>query len=305
MKILGIGESVIDKTYITEGTKVPDDVVPDTHVGGPVLISMILLARLEHECSFITTIGRDDEAGIIIKTLYKENVLLFSEFKEKTKVNTILVNPVTGQRTKHRGNITHPDIQSLEPEIIRQFDIIIIDRHHKDAFFEVVKYKKPSAKIIIDPSTEISDFTLAMIKNADFPIIPIEALTKTEGDDLHTSLKNMYEVTKKPLIITAGELGSIVFNGQEMQLHPALAVHSVDTTGAGDIYRGAFAYGITQKWDIPQCVEYANCVAGIHCTKYGNAAAIPTKQEIDHCLAQKSNKKLLTEPTINRYFETL
>ena len=305
MKILGIGESVIDKTYITEGTKVPDDVVPDTHVGGPVLISMILLARLEHECSFITTLGRDDEGGIIKSTLYKEKVYMFSEFKDKTKVNSILIDPKSGRRTKLRGRVKHPAMHSIEPDVIRQFDIIIIDRHHKEAFFDVVKFKKPSAKIIIDPSTEVSDFTLAMIKFADYPIVPIESLTKTEGENLHASLKNMYASTKKPLIITAGEMGSIVYDGVSMQLIPALAVRSVDSTGAGDIYRGAFAYGVTQNWDVQQCVEYATCVAGIHCTKYGNAAAIPTKMEIDHCFAQQNNKKLLTEPTINRYFETL
>jgi sulfofructose kinase len=305
MKILGIGESVIDRSYITEGSEVPQDAVPTTHVGGPVLISMILLARLGHETTFVTTLGQDKEGDLALKTLYNEQVYVFGEFKEKTKVNNILIHPGTGQRIKIRGSVTHPAIENLEPEVIRHFDIFIIDRHHKEAFFEVVKHKKASAKIIIDPSTEISQFTRAMIKYAEYPIIPIESLTKTTGENLHQALERMCKLAGKPIVITASELGSIIYDGQTMQLIPAFRVKSVDTTGAGDIYRGAFAYGITQQWGMKQCVEFANCVAALHCSRYGNADAIPTRQEIEQSLAQTANKKSLTLPAITHYFDRL
>jgi sugar/nucleoside kinase (ribokinase family) len=305
MRILGIGESVIDKSYITEGTNVPDDSVPTTHVGGPVLISMILLARLGHETTFVTTLGQDKEGDFALKTLYQEHVYVFGEFKEQTKVNDILIHPTTGQRIKLRGNVTHPAIEHMEPEVIRHFDIFVIDRHHKEAFFEIVKHKKPSAKIIIDPSTEVSSFTQTMIKYADYPIVPIEALTKIAGEHLHDALEHLYKLARKTVVVTAGELGSIIFDGQTMKLIPAFSVKTVDTTGAGDIYRGAFAYGLIQQWSIQRCVEYANCVAALHCTKFGNADAIPSKYEINQFLAQSENKKSLTEPAINNYFDRL
>jgi sugar/nucleoside kinase (ribokinase family) len=305
MKILGIGESVIDKAYITEGNQIPTDGVPTTHVGGPVLISMILLARLEHACTFVTTLGRDQEATIIKKVLKHEQIKVLGRLQRKTKVNPILIHPTTGQRTKLRGNIIHPSIKNLERKFVQQFDIIVIDRHHKEAFYEVLKYKKSSTKIIIDPSTEVSTFTLDMIKYADYPIIPIEALTKIAGKSLLSSLKHMYTISRKPLVVTAGELGSILFDGVRMKLIPALQITSIDTTGAGDIYRGAFAYGITQGWDMTQSIEYANCVAAMHCTRFGNAAAIPTKEEIDLCCKLCVTKKELTKPTINNYFDGL
>jgi sulfofructose kinase len=306
MKILGIGESVIDKAYITSGNVVPKSgPTPTTHIGGPVLIAMILLARLENQCTFVTTMGRDAEAEIIKIALKNEKINVLRKLQQKTKTNSILINPTTGQRTKLRGTTTHPSIKNLKRKFIQQFDIIIIDRHHNEAFYEVVKYKKPSAKIIIDPSTEVSAFTLTMIKSADYPIIPIEALTKTSGKNLLSSLRNMYTISGKPLVITCGELGSILFDGQTMELIPAVQVTSIDTTGAGDIYRGAFAYGVTQGWDMKHSIEFANCVAAMHCTRFGNASAIPTKNEIELCNNLCLTKKSLTKPRINTYFNGL
>lgn len=305
MKILGIGESVIDQTYITPDTTVPEGVVPSTNAGGPVLIAMILLARLEHQCTFITTLGRDDEAKIIRKTLHQENVDVYGDLKNTTKINPILVNPTTGKRTKLRGNTVHPSLKNLEKNVIQEFDIIIIDRHHNEAFYDVVKHKKPSAKIIIDPSTEVSPYTFDMIRHADYPIIPIETLANLNDENLETSLIQMYEIAEKPFVVTLGELGSILYDGNTMKLIPALEIDTVDTTGAGDIYRGAFAYGITQDWKLEKCIEYANCVAAMHCTRMGNAKAIPTKAEIELCRHLSLSKKSLTKPVINQYFNRL
>lgn len=305
MKILGIGESVIDKAYVTADTEVPEGVVPTTHAGGPVLISMILMARLGHECTFMTTLGRDDEAKLIRKTLNRENVHVYGDLRNNTKINPILVNPKTGQRIKLRGNTYHSSLQNIEPHIIKEFDIIIIDRHQHEAFYEILKHKKSSAKIVIDPSTEVSSFTLDMIKYADYPIIPIETLSKINEPDLQSALRHIYAITRKPYVVTVGELGSILYDGQQMKLIPALEVDTLDTTGAGDIFRGAFAYGVTQGWEIEECVEYANCIAAMHCTRMGNASAIPTKSEIELCRRLCLHKKSLTKPVVNQYFDRL
>lgn len=299
MKVLGIGESVIDNVVRING-EVPKNFDPtglqsEKHVGGPVLIAMILLARLGVQCTYMTSVGRDEDANLIQSLLHHENVKLLPKYQHKTKINTMVVNKITGQRVKLRGPIKHDSIKDLSRSFLHQFDLIIIDRHEQKAFYEVLKKKKTSTKIIIDPSTEISKFTLDMIKNAEFPIIPIEAVTPTYTgslDNIDHVLKRLYGWTKKPLIITAGDMGSFIFNGENAQLLPPLPVKAVDTTGAGDIYRGAFAYGILMGWDMKKTARFSNIVAALQCTKLGNAAAIPTKDEImiyhDKLLAGKT-----------------
>jgi sulfofructose kinase len=299
MKVLGIGESVIDKALSS------DSKTPQKHVGGPSLIALILLSRLGIECTLLTTVGRDEEATMIQKTLKKEGVILLANIQKHTKINTYTINTLDGSRKKVRGDVSHPPIQQLDRDFIRQFDLIIIDRHEPKAFYEVLEKKKPSAKIIIDPSTEVSQFTLDMIQYAEYPIIPIEALCRFAGTNkLSVCLEKIHKVAQKTVIITAGELGSIIYDGQQVEVIPPVHVKAVDVQGAGDIYRGAFAYGIIKGWNIKKSVIYANKVAALHCTKPGNASAIPTQKDIE-ILGEKLARKNVTVPTMTQYFAQL
>ncbi|HSX08979.1 MAG TPA: PfkB family carbohydrate kinase [Candidatus Saccharimonadales bacterium] len=309
MKILGIGESVVDNVYRIEG-EVPVNFNPnglhsEKHVGGPVLTAMIVLSRLGIDCTYMTSVGRDADAELIHSLMKHEKVRLLPKYQHKTKINTIVINKKTGQRVKLRGSIKHDSIKDLTRNFLHQFDLIIIDRHEQHAFYEILKKKKASTKIVIDPSTEISKFTLDMIKHADYPIIPIEAVTPTYTGSLEKIdhvLKRLYEWTNKPLIITAGDMGSFVYNGETAELLPPLSVTTIDTTGAGDIYRGAFAYGIIQGWNLKKTARFSNIVAALQCKRLGNAAAIPTKEEIMQHHDKLLGGKTLTSCTLNNIY---
>jgi len=286
MKVLGIGESVIDEAK-TDAAK-----AVSKHVGGPTPIALMLLSRLGIDCTLMTTLGRDSNGEIIERALVKENVQMVAQRQELTKVNTYLIG-TDGSRKKIRGGIIHNHISGLDQNWLQQFDLIIIDRHEKKAFYEILEKKKSSTKIIIDPSTEVSPLTMDMIQYADYPIVPIEALAKIDaGRDLNRCLKKLYQLSKKPIIVTAGELGSIIYDGTMLEIIPALSIKAIDVQGAGDVYRGGFAYGILQGWDSIKSAAFATIVAGLQCTKVGNASALPTKKEIAEYQNQLAEEKM-------------
>lgn len=300
MKVLGIGESVIDNACIMNSSHV------EKHIGGPSLIALIVLSRLGIDSHLLTTLGRDEDGAIIKKTVKHEGVKMFAKVQKKTKINTYVINPLDGSRRKIRGETIHPYIRHIDRDFIRQFDLIIIDRHEKEAFYEILEKKKLTTKIIIDPSTEISEYTLDMIKYADYPIIPIESLIKMGNSrDLSRCLQKLHTITEKSVIITAGELGSIIYDGTQLELIPTLMVKAVDVQGAGDIYRGAFAYGVLLGWDLQTNVSFANKVAALQCTKLGNAAAIPKRNEIELLNRLYVAEKPITFPIVSDYFAKL
>lgn len=289
MKVLGIGESVID-----EAKKDAAKVV-SKHIGGPTPIALMVLSRLGIDCTLMTTLGKDANGELIEKVLGEENVHTIAQKQQTTKVNTYLIGS-DGSRKKIRGGTIHQHIENVDKDWLQQFDLIIIDRHERKAFYEILEKKKNSTKIIIDPSTEVSQFTLDMIQYADYPIVPIEALAKIEeGRELNQCLKKLYQLSKKPIIVTAGELGSIIYDGIMLEIIPALSIKAIDVQGAGDVYRGGFAYGILQGWDSIKSAAFATIVAGLQCTKVGNASALPTKQEIidyQNHLAEEKMKEI-------------
>ena len=57
---------------------------------------------------------------------------------------------------------------------------------------------------------------------------------------------------------------------------PALKVDVVDTTGAGDVFHGAFDYFYMQGFGVEECARLATGVSAIKCTRAGGRAGIPT-----------------------------
>ncbi len=285
MKVLGIGEVVLDKVsllnaYPQEGEKIQPQKT-EYSIGGPVAAALTILSRLGADCTFIASVGEDEYAEKIETYLKKENIQFIMRKQKATKVNTVLVNSQTGSRTIIKDNVMHERIQNISKRMIRSNNLIIFDRHEPKAFTEVIKKKRKKTKIIIDPSTEVSNKTLEMIKSAEYPIIPIESLKKFRRyDDMMGKLNNLYKISKKNIIVTLGEKGSLIFDGKKIELLPAIDIDPIDTLGAGDVFRGAFGYGVLKKWNIKKSVDFANKVSALQCMKFGNGTAIPTKREI-------------------------
>ncbi len=303
MKVLGIGETVIDRIeQEVNGVHVLED---STHVGGPVTAALIVLARLGAECHLLTSIGRDAEAQLISELVEHEGIAATFTRQAATKINTMVVNAKTGQRTKRRGTIKHAPLGNLPLNLIHRADLIIIDRHEPQAFVEVMRHKRPGTEVIIDPSTEVSDFTRSMIRLADHPIVPIETLTQLGAHDITTALSNIYMLCQKPIVVTLGEMGSLLYDGRETELIPALEVNAVDTTGAGDVYRGAYAFGILGGWSRQRAAAFANAVAGMQCTRLGNHSAIPSREKLLDLVHTPSPLKDIHFEELNRHYQAL
>ena len=60
---------------------------------------------------------------------------------------------------------------------------------------------------------------------------------------------------------------------------PAKQVETVDTTGAGDVFCGAFSVYLSEKHSLTEAVEFANAAAAIAVTRIGAQSAIPYKKK--------------------------
>jgi sugar/nucleoside kinase (ribokinase family) len=77
-----------------------------------------------------------------------------------------------------------------------------------------------------------------------------------------------------------GEKGALVLDGGEEYHVPGILVDVVDTTGAGDAFHGAFAYGLLQGWKARHILAFANAVSALKCTRLGGRTGIPSTDEV-------------------------
>lgn len=84
--------------------------------------------------------------------------------------------------------------------------------------------------------------------------------------------------------VTAGAAGTFWPGGHQ----PAFAVEPVDTLAAGDVFHGAFAFGLVEGWDIATSMRFAAAAAAIKCTRFGGRLGAPTRAEVDAFLADRA-----------------
>ena len=56
---------------------------------------------------------------------------------------------------------------------------------------------------------------------------------------------------------------------------------AVDTTGAGDIFHGAFTYSIANNYDMIKTLKFSNISGALSVTKIGGQYSIPSLEAVE------------------------
>ena len=88
----------------------------------------------------------------------------------------------------------------------------------------------------------------------------------------------------KVVAVTLGAQGAVFCCANEVFLSPAFPVDVIDTTGAGDVFHGAYIYGLLQGWRTPETAQFANACAAMKCQCMGARTGIPNRPEVEKFL---------------------
>ena len=102
------------------------------------------------------------------------------------------------------------------------------------------------------------------------------------------ALRALRRVHPGPLVVTVGEKGAIALEGDTLLAAPGFPVTVVDSTGAGDVFRGGYIFGIVRGWSLERQLWFANAAAAVSCTKAGAMGGVPALAEVEALLALRS-----------------
>jgi sulfofructose kinase len=85
---------------------------------------------------------------------------------------------------------------------------------------------------------------------------------------------------------TLGEHGVLAWDGKKVIHSPAYHVPVVDTTGAGDIFRAGFIYGLLQEWPLERQLDFSCGAAALNCMASGARGGIKTVAGVEELMAQ-------------------
>ena len=95
-----------------------------------------------------------------------------------------------------------------------------------------------------------------------------EAMLMAETEDFATAVDYL-KTLAQGFAITRGAKGSVIFDGQQLIEIEPFPVEAIDTVGAGDMYAGAFLYGITNGMNYSQAGKLASLASSKIVTTLG------------------------------------
>lgn len=294
--IVGFGVACIDYIVVAptvepgEHTHVKDFIVQGGGLTGTALVAAV---RLGAHAKILGRIGDDDIGDQIVEGLNAEGVDtsdLIRVPRGESLLSVVLVDPQTAERTiycKPDRNIEcSTDLINLDS--VEKADVILLDAHWTDGARIVARRaKEVEVPIVCDISPNSQ--TLDIVAMCDYPVVARKAAIAFAGiDDYRLALDRLLSLGAKAAVITCGSNGAYYASSSTWGHVPAFEVEAVDTTGAGDVFHGAFAFGIAKGWDIKDTVRFASAVAAIKCTKLGGRTGIPTFEEAQAFIAARS-----------------
>ena len=282
--------------------------------GGQVATAVVACAQLGLRAQYIGSIGDDLRGTMQRASLERAGVdtgglIVRPECPNQTAY--IVIDQRTGERTVlwQRSECLKLAASELRPEDIRNARLLHIDGYDVDAAtFAASEARRHGIPVSLDVDTVYAGFD-AVLRNVDYLVAgsswpgkwtgeadPIEALTLLERE-YHCAVTAM----------TLGSRGSLALVHGEWYYSAAFQVECVDTTGAGDVFHGAFCCAMLDGMAIEAALEFSNAAAALNCTAIGARGHVPTRAEIQTLRTDASNGKVQRLPAdeiVERLAET-
>jgi sulfofructose kinase len=119
-----------------------------------------------------------------------------------------------------------------------------------------------------------------LIATVSVPIFAEHVPPALTGEpDPERALRKIRRAHPGLLCVTLGAHGSMVLDGDRLHYQPACPITPVDTTGAGDVFRGAFIVALLRGDAPPDILRFANAAAAVACTRPGAIDGVPGLEE--------------------------
>jgi len=267
--------------------------------GGQIATAMTACARLGLRSSYIGCFGDDALGTFARESLIHDGVDVGHAWTVPGAVNQfaiILVDARSGDRTVlwDRDPTLAVDPASLSREAITAGRVLVIDCHETAAATQAARYAREAGIPVISDIERVRPGMADLLQNLDAIIMAQGFPTAFTGhEDVGRALQAIArDFSAGVVCVTLGSEGSLaICQGREIRT-PAFPVDCVDTTGAGDAFRGGFAAAclLSPLDDIESILSYANAVAALNCRALGARGGLPTAVEVDELMAVRPHR---------------
>jgi sulfofructose kinase len=300
--VVGVGLNATDTMILVPhmpayGGKVPF-VKELMSPGGQVASALVACAQLGLKCKYIGTIGDDERGRMQMESLRGTGVNLDDVQWRKDCPNQsayILIDQTTGERTVYwsRPDCLRIVPEEIKPEMITCGRLLHIDGHDTPAVARAAQIaREHGIPITVDVDTIYKGFE-RVLPHVDYLITSSEFPLNWTGepDPLKALAQIQESYGMRVAAMTLGAHGALARAEGRFWYSPAFVVNCLDTTGAGDVFHGAFCYSVVKGMPLMEALEFSNAMAALNCTALGARGGIATEERARELMSRGERRE--------------
>lgn len=294
IEVVGVGVATLDLlsrvAHFPDGEGVQQSLETSLQGGGPVATALVTLARLGVRTALLDCLGDDWRSQQIRAELEQEGVetaYLAARPGRTASIATVLVQAASGERSIIYAPGTCGELlpQELPVPLLQQARILHLNGRHWAASLEAVRVARAAGvKISFDGGAHRYRPELReLLPRVDYCIAARQfAQAYTGQEQPAAAAAALLAEGPELVVITAGLEGSRVFprGGGEIFTPAAPLGPTVDSTGCGDTYHGAFLFGLLRGYPLEETARLASRVAAAVAQRLGGRAGLPYLRDL-------------------------
>ncbi len=259
--------------------------------GGQVATAMVACAKLGLRAKYIGAVGDDERGRVQMESLRRSGVNLDHVQQRRNCPNQsayIVIDQATGERTVFwsRPECLRILPEEIAPDQIAGAKLLHIDGHDTPAVEHAARIAHENEiPVTVDVDTIYPGFD-RVLPLIDYLIASSEFPTRwTRIEDPFaalTAIQRRHNIGVAAM--TLGAHGALALHEGRWIYSPGFIVDCLDTTGAGDVFHGAFCYSVLQKMSLADALAFSNAMAALNCTGTGARGHIANVEEVRHLI---------------------
>ncbi len=290
--VIGIGANSVD--YVYRLPAYPEPAGPNAKMrisshslccGGQVATALGTCAAMGLRTKYIGATGTDDNGRRIRDELARRGIdMADAVIRDVTnQFAVIMVDEHAGERIvlwdRHDGLVLRS--RELPAEVLVTARVLHVDDVDQEAAITAAHVGRASGAIVTSDIDRITPRTEELVTAVTVPIFAEHVPQALTGEaDFERALRKLRRLNSGMMCVTIGSRGAVVLDGDRFHHEAAFQVEAIDTTGAGDVFRGALIAAMLRGEAVPEMLRFANAAAGLSCTRLGAINGVPTPEEV-------------------------
>jgi sulfofructose kinase len=302
--VLGLGTVAVDELIVADRYPAADAKTrvqtAERQCGGLTAIALIAATRLGARCAYAGVLGNDELSHFAIEQLRREKIDLRS-LRVRTDAPPVHSFIIIDAQTQTRNVFSHRAVDYKVPAnwppkaLIESSRVLFVDHSDLTSMIRAAKIARAmGVPVVADLERDSGPRFHELVDLVDHLILSEAfALKWTGARTVAGALKELSNGERALVAITCGERGSFFLETtrpNQIVHQPAFNVRSVDTTGCGDVFHGAYAAALAKGLLADERIRFAAAAAALKAERLGAQAGIPTQSAVRKFLKRQKTQ---------------